>query len=282
MIHRINCDMNGVETIAHLIKAGLVKDHECRTYREYDKTVNALAQEVKPEDTVVIDTINRAVDMFLHWQFVSLRLKPGQTASDLDDVKNPPNTLQVYGQVPFYVFEALRGFPCQLIMLAHEGEKYFNAENGKVVKWTGEMNVANMPNVVPPEGVVQGAGALLPGKAHQAATQMTSDIFRVGKLMEDKVVDRDGKQVKFLKGTRVLNVSDTVQVLAKVHVAIEQYRKLRDEIYNPTLPILYGVLGLTPKVLMFYGPEGVGKTTLACSVAQAQYDANVKKEKKSV
>jgi AAA+ superfamily predicted ATPase len=39
------------------------------------------------------------------------------------------------------------------------------------------------------------------------------------------------------------------------------------------------MLGLKPRVILFYGPQGVGKSTLACSVAEAEYRA---KEKKSV
>jgi hypothetical protein len=278
MIYRLDLDLNGTETIDHLIKAGLVENIECRTFKEYDKAVQALGSKVKPDDMVIVDTINRAVDLFLHWQFITLRLKPGQSMSDLDDVKNPPNTLQVYGQAKHYVVEPLRGLPCPLVILSQEAEKFFNAENGKVVKWTGEMLTANIPNALPPEGLVQGAGARLPGSTHEALMDMTSDVFRVGRLMEDKNdLNNKGETVKYKAGTRVLNVSDTVACLAKVHVQIEQYRKLRDNLYSPTLPKIYNMLGLKPRVILFYGPQGVGKTTLACSVAEAEYKSKLPK-----
>lgn len=274
MIYRLDCDLNGSETIDHLIEAGLVTNIECRTYKEFDKAFAMVANKVEKDDTVILDTVNRAVDLFLNWQFITLRLKPGQTLSDLDDVKNPPNTLQVYGQIKHYVIEPLRGLPCQLIILSQETEKFFNAENGKLVRWTQESNTANLPNVIPPEGIVAGAGARLPGGTHDALMDMTSDVFRVGRLMEPRIVEEDGKKTRYATGTRVLNVSDTVACLAKVHVKVAQYRKLRDNLYHPTLPKIYAMLGLKPRVILFYGPQGVGKTTLACGVAEAEYKTN--------
>jgi hypothetical protein len=280
MIYRINTDCNGNEAIQHLINANLVTDIECRDYIAYDKAVQKLASTVKPTDCIIVDTINRAAEMFLYWQFIGIRLKPGQSPSDLKDVTNPSNTLSIYGQIPFYVVETLRGIPCQLIILAQEGDKFFNAETGRMVKWDKESATGALPDALAPEGLVQGVAARLSAAAMRAVGDMTSDTFGLRRLMSDEVgVSEDGTEKKYKRGTRCLNVSDTVAILAKIHVAIEQYRKLRDSLYHPTLPKLYTMLGVIPKVLLFYGANGTGKTTLACSIAEAEYRA---KEKKNV
>lgn len=272
MIYRIDTDCNGTETIQHLIDDGLVENIECRDYKTYDKTVQKLASSVKPDDLVIVDTINRAAEQFLFWQFVSLRLKPGQSPSDLPEVTNPSNTLSVYGQIPYYVIETLRGIPCQLIILSQESDKFFNAETGRLTKWTKESAVAALPDALPPEGLVLGAAARLSASALQALGDLTSDTFALHRLMQDTPgTGPDGKTYNYKRGTRVLNVSDTVAILAKVHVKVEQYRLLRDNLYDPTLPKLYKMLGLKPRVILFYGPNGTGKTTLACSDAEAQY-----------
>ena len=273
MIYRIDTDCNGTETIQHLIDDGLVENIECRDYKTYDKTVQRLASSVKPDDLVIVDTINRAAEQFLFWQFVSLRLKPGQSPSDLPEVTNPSNTLSVYGQIPYYVIETLRGIPCQLIILSQESDKFFNAETGRLTKWTKESAVAALPDAMPPEGLVLGSAARLSASALQALGDLTSDTFALHRLMQDTpgVTAKDGTPCIYRRGTRVLNVSDTVAILAKVHVKVEQYRLLRDNLYDPTLPKLYKMLGLKPRVILFYGPNGTGKTTLACSEAEAQY-----------
>lgn len=272
MIYRVNTDLNGNEAIQHLIDAKLVTDIECRTYREYDKAVQALASKVQPDDTVIVDTINRAAEQFLYTQFVGNRLKPGQSPSDLTEVTNPSNTLTIYGQIPFYVIEQLRGLPCQLIMLSQEADKFFNAETGRLVKWDKESATGALPDTLPPEGLVQGAAARLSAAALRIVGDMTSDIFGIHRLMADTPgIGDDGKEYRFKRGTRVLNVSDTVAILAKVHVSVEKYRQLRDNLYNPTLPKLYKMLGVKPKVLLIYGPNGTGKTTFACSTVELEH-----------
>ena len=271
MLHRVDIDLNGCEAFQHLIDEGLVTNHECKTYREYDKCIDKLGKTVSPGDVIVVDTLNRAVDLFLDWQLIQVRLKPGQTPSDLQEITNPSNLLNLYGQCGNYVIEPLRGIPCQLIMLCHEGEKFFDAKTGRVVKYDRESNTGSLPDLVAPEGLVLGAAARLPAKAMRTAFDMCSDVFRIGRLMHEKIDEIDGKRIKFPAGTRVLNVSDTVAILAKVHVAVEQYRKLRDNLYDPTLPRLYRMLGLKPRVLMFYGPPGVGKSALAVSVQEDEY-----------
>ena len=279
MIYRINTDMNGNEAIQHLIDAKLVTDIECRTYKEYDKAVQALASKVKPDDCVIIDTINRAAEMFLYWQFIGIRLAAGQSPSDLPKVANPSETLSIYGQIPFYVIEQLRGLPCQLVILSQEGDKFFNETTGRLTKWNKESAKGELPDTIPPEGLVLGTAARLSAAALQALGDMTSDIFGIHRLMSDTPgVAEDGKTYNFKKGTRVLNVSDTVAILAKVHVSVEKYRQLRDNLYNPTLPKLYNMLGVKPKVLLIYGPNGTGKTTFACSTVELEHQKTIAKK----
>ena len=74
-------------------------------------------------------------------------------------------------------------------------------------------------------------------------------------------------EVRFPAYTRFLQLRDSEEFVAKLHVQPEYDAKVPKVLSNPTLPKLYEILGKKPAWLLLYGPPGVGKTTLACSEA---------------
>jgi hypothetical protein len=262
LIYTLDADIGGTEVVQHLIDAGLVKRYPCQMFKDFDRAVLDIIPQAQPGDTVIIDTISSLANqtrgdhklgtdvMDEIWAKSHLFFgdKQGMLAYEAtqQQIMRRVRNLMSYGEK----FIAAGKDPLRLIVLAHQREQ------------------------VDPVTQMKGSfGPDLNQAFFSALYGTASDMFRLDVQIGDLMNDETG-QVKVPDGTRVLYIKRTDEHITKNRCAMDVSTRLPKGILNPTLPKLYEVLHRKPRCLVIYSPGGAGKTTLAHSVAQAEYEAS--------
>jgi hypothetical protein len=243
----LDADMNGSDSIQHLVDAKLINYIPITSHDLFDKTIIGLLNIVGPNDLVILDTASASAETH-RWDS---KLGNDPTASLMDKRRlylgGDANYLTVYAWTSDSLMRRLknlRALDCRIITTSHEDETMDMASLTK--KRGPQMNKA----------------------LYKSIMQSTSDVFRMYELFEP-VLNEDGT-VKVPSGTRVLQLAKTEEAVAKFHVQPTKALSIPPTIYVPLqggLHKLYSILGKRPSWLHIYGAEGVGKTAFACSEA---------------
>jgi hypothetical protein len=237
----LDFDLNGADSIAHLIASGKVTHMECDTYIAFESYFKELLPKVGPEDLVIVDTLSKAADTTRG--DMKLGVDPGEALWDkrglyLGGDKNYLTVYEAAGQFLMRRLRNLRARGARIITTAHEDEQFDQTTLTK--KRAPAMNDA----------------------LYKSLMGSSSDVFRLRQTDED--IDMgNGKMLPAY--SRVLDLRPDGEAVTKFHVSPERSESLPRRIVHPTLPKLYKALDKKPSWLVLYGPPGVGKTTLATS-----------------
>jgi hypothetical protein len=262
VIYLLDADLNGDDSVRHLVLAGKVKyvpmtNHEAfesvvtkllpLVYRERNESGNFLC---KPEelDTVILDSAPAMAEL-MRWDS---KFGSDPTKTILDKRKlylgGDANFLTVYNWTTDAIMtrlKNLRAAGARVITTSHTDESVDPASLTK--KMSPDMNDA----------------------LRKSMMRACSDVFRMYELF-DPIVNKTTGEVSVPAGFRILQLAKNDEAVAKYHVTDEYATKIPKEITVPPtggLHKLYVVLGKRPSWLHLYGAEGVGKTTFACSEA---------------
>jgi hypothetical protein len=262
MIHLIDADICGSETVQHLVTAGLVKTYSVQHFKEYDELVSRLIPTLTHEDTVILDTITSlatqtrgdfrlGVSNESVWDRHEKFFKDATGYSGYDAaqqmimcrLRNINALVDAEGRRP------------QIIVTAHERDQR-DALTG-----------------------MSAAGPSLNEKFYETLMGSARDVFRLTIQFGD-VVDEHGT-VRVKDGERLLHMRASPDQIIKVSARREISEKLPKMMKDPTLPKLYKLMDKRSSWIVVYAPPGAGKTTFVCSQAQELYDAQHKTIKKA-
>jgi hypothetical protein len=248
MIYLLNADLNGNDSIAHLIDGGKVKELECGTFEAFDNHSRALLTKVSSGDIVIVDTLTslanttRGDAKLGNDESESLWDKREKFLGD----KNYLTVYELAGQLIMRRLKNLRARGCHLITTTHEDEQ---RDDGTLMrKRAPALNAA----------------------LYRSLMGASSDVLRM-QVLTDPITNSKG-EVKVPAGVRTLQLRVTDDAVIKTHVRREIGEKLPKYIYNPSWEKLVKVLGKTPSWLVLYGPPGVGKTSLSTDAAEIPHD----------
>ena len=245
----MDTDLNGTDSYQFLIDAGLVKHLPVPTFQEFERLIQLLMPNVKPEtDIVFLDTISQLA----HATRGDAKFGT-DTTLDVWDKKDlflsgDKNYLTVYemaGQMILRRLRNLRATGVRVIVSAHEADQVDLA----IKKRAPDMNKA----------------------LYGSFKSITSDMFRMW-LLPQNVLGPDGQTVKYQAGTRLVTMKPSPEAAAKIHVdpfAADQVPATVaiENTFVPVLPKVYSYLWKLPSFLAIYGEPGVGKTTAGVSEA---------------
>ena len=246
MIYLLMSDLAGLDSVKHLVDAKKIVHIPIQEYDDFVNAIKLVLPKVSAGDLVIVDTLNR-----------------------LSEIMRAP-IARAGKEVDFSLAGSIKALS--------DGEKYALPSYTKVK----EVVITNLSNIVRRGGHVitilhemdaEGDMGVKPKKRLPSINQdfwsglkgCVSDIFRMYHITEP-MMDNAG-EVRFPAYTRFLQLRDSEEFVAKLHVQPEYDAKVPKVLSNPTLPKLYEILGKKPAWLLLYGPPGVGKTTLACSEA---------------
>jgi hypothetical protein len=267
VIWTIDADIGGTETVQHLIDAKLVTKFTAQSLRDFDEAVMHILGHAQPEDEVVIDTISALANQ------TRGDLKLGYNYEEPIWDKSEIFFRDKFGQLGYeaaqqLIMRRIRNLRALAETWEDTGKKAFTVTI-----------LSHQRDVIDPNTGIKGsAGPDVNPAFFAALLNVASDMFRLDMYTEDELTE-DGK-VKYPKGTRVLYLRKTMDMIAKDRCTTEVSGKLPKGIINPTLPKLYEVLKRKPRMLVVYAPPGVGKTTLAHSNAQAVFNQQQEAKKK--
>lgn len=260
VIRLYDFDLTGADSIQHLIDAGLVQRISCESFREFESRLMADLPRITPDDLTVLDTFTSAVDTTRINS--KLGINPAESIWEkrslyLGGDKNYQTSYNYASEaimVRMRNIASLHNSKTHIIILAHEDR---------------ELDQQSLTYKRGPQANPAAVKMLIRG---------STDLMRLTVQQED-VLDKEGN-VKRPAGTRLLHLRSTEEQIAKVHVAIALDRTLPSAIANPTMSKVRRILQKNPSILTIYGSAGVGKTTLAVSDAEEQYQAQFTEEKK--
>jgi len=261
VIYMLNADITGDETVAHLVRAGLVTSLTCQMFRDFDDHIMDLIPKLAPGDVVIIDSISSlanqtrgdhklgtdVLESVWDRSEIFFRDKYGQLgyeAAQQQIMRRVRNIVAVGKNMTDQGAE-----PCRLYITAHQRDQ-----------------------IDPLTGIKGAFGPDLNTQFFNTLYATASDMFRLDVALED-ITDPDTGAVKVAADTRMLYLKRSAEQICKNRCAPDVARRLPAGFKDPTLPKLWRVLGRTAPCLVIYSPGGVGKTTLVCSEAQALYDA---------
>lgn len=242
----LEADQNGTDSVQHHIDAGRVQVRFCPSHEKFEKALIEIQRIAEAGDTIVVDTVNSAVDSHR----LDAKFGTDPFASLLDRkhlyLSGDKNYATVYNWTTDSMIRRLKNVVAcgiHLVTVSHESAAV-NALTG-IKERAPQMNPALL----------------------DIFKRAPSDIVRLTVLTQP-IMHADGQTVRFPIGTRMLQLRQTDEAIAKYKVIPERTDKI------PTLlPIplvggmhrLISVLGKRPTWLHCYGEPGVGKTTFALS-----------------
>jgi hypothetical protein len=256
VIHLIDADLSGADSVQHLIDAKLVQWHPVASYDQFILVADGLLKTATPADSVVVDTVTKLAetlrDNLLHGAYPDDSLLAAQKAMAGETLSR--NAYAEAQRVVMRRLRNLRNRGVKIITVLHEDDQR-NPYETTLNKRAPAVNKAFF----------------------ESLTGASSDIFRLT-FARDDIKDAKG-DVKFARDTRFLQLRDSEDALAKYHVSPEVSSKLPRLLSNPSMPKLRTILEKDPSWLIVYGSPGTGKTSLVCSDAEETYQANKKKAK---
>lgn len=251
-IYLFDFDLTGADSIAHLIDAGLVTRIACDSFDGFERALIPLMPRIIPEDLIVIDTFTSAVDTTR----VSAKLGDDLAAS-------------IWSKRGLYTggdknYQTVYNYATDAMMLRIRNIAALNNSKTHVVILAHEDQERDPLTLTLKRGPQANPAAV------KTLIRCSTDIMRLTVQTEDEV-NEDGS-IKRAAGARILYLKNTDEHICKVHTAMDVSRKLPAGIMNPTMSKIRKVLNKNPSILTIYGAAGSGKTTLATSDAQEQYD----------
>lgn len=246
-IYRMNADENGTDSIQAYINDGRVTDLECPTFEAFDQHRVELQRKIVPGDIIILDTITRMLettrtDRQLGNEIDAPLWEPVKVNKYFGD-KEYLAVYNMAAQLTMRALHNLRARGAQIIVIAHESEV---KDPMAGMKMAGpNVNPAMVDNLI---------GA-------------SSDVFRLVNLTTP--LRNDTGEVVLPADTRVLYLRRTDDMTAKFQVARELSAGIPKAIVDPTMQKLYETLGKRPAFLTVYGHPGAGKSTFACTAADA-------------
>jgi hypothetical protein len=261
MIYLFDCDLNGSDSIQHLIDQKKIEYIPTPSQEIFERTCIKLLPKVQKDDLIIVDTIASLAETS------RLDAKLGSDSSkNLLDKKHlyldgDKNYLTVYSWSGDSIIRRLKNFigtdvGCRVITTSHESEEIDPASLTK--KRAPELNPALFKTII----------------------RVTSDIFRMYELF-DPIMKADGQSVAVPAGERMLQLRKSDDAVTKYHVVPEHARNVPKTMVVPLtggLHRLYEKLHKRPTWLHIYGVAGVGKTTFICSEADPPPVSRGKKE----
>ena len=244
-IYRFDADSTGVDSIQTYIDTGAIVNIPCPTFDEFDKKARALWDEIVPDDAVIFDTLSSLLETTRGDMMLGSNPQDSlweQHTKYFGD-KQTLNTYRGAQNLTLRRIKNLTNREAYCIVVCHESE--------------GKDPMATMKMAVP---------MVNPAMVDDLIASCT-DVFRLSQITSDIY---DGGKVVLAKDDRVLYLRRTDEYTAKYHVDPERTdpRKIPNGIKDPTMEKLCGVLHKIPRCLCIYGPPGVGKSTLAASIAK--------------
>lgn len=246
MIHYLACDGNGVDSISDVLSKKTEITHvPISSYEEFDRYVASIVNKVTPKDLVILDTLNMLATMTRG--DMSLGTDPLANLWDLRGKitgnKNHGADYEATGQMIMRRLKNLcrNGQGARIIVACHEAEKMDESTIPPTKKRGPDVNPALL-------------GALLGS---------SSDVFRLFTVKEE--ITNDEGKILIPVGTRVLQLKETDEVIAKCQVPMSMVGKIKKALPNPTLPALYEHIGKKPTWCTIYGASGAGKSTFCTS-----------------
>ena len=254
MIYLLNCDLNGNDSIQHLIDGKQITEFECGTFEAFDRACRSLLTKVGPEDTVIVDTLTSLANTTRG--DAKLGTEDSESLWDKrEKFLGDKNYLTVYelaGQLIMRRIKNLRARGAHIITTTHEDEQ---RDDGTLLrKRAPALNAALFRSLM---------GA-------------SSDVLRLQILTEP--IKNDKGETKVPAGVRTLQLRVSDDAVIKTHVRRDISDKLPKFIINPTWEKLTAALGKNPSWLVLFGPPGVGKTTLSTERTTNQPNAEQEPE----
>lgn len=247
MIFYYAADGNGTDSLDDVLQAKTkeITHVPVSSYDEFDRHVASIVSKVTLKDLVILDTLNMLAtmtrgDMALGTDPLALLW---DQRHKITGNNNHGASYEATGQMIIRRLKNLcrNGQGARIIVTCHEAEKLDESTIPPTKKRGPDVNPALL-------------GALLGS---------SSDVFRLRALKEN--ITNDDGQVILASGTRILELRETDEIMAKFHVPLGRVDQIKRALPNPTLPMLYEHLGKKPTWLTVYGASGSGKSTFVTS-----------------
>lgn len=249
MIYLLDADLNGLDSIQHLIDESKVTWLPCHTFKAFEDHVRNLLNTVTENDTVILDTITSLANTTRG----DMKLGTDTDKSIWDQRQifmADKNYLTVYeaaGQSIMRWIRNLRARGAKIVVTTHEDDQ--RDDGTRLTKRAPAVNAA----------------------LYRALMGASSDVLRL-QILNQPITDSKGV-VKVPAGVRALQLRVDDDAVIKTHVRLEIGEKLPKMLFKPTWAKLVETLGKTPSFLVLYGPPGSGKTTLATGAASVSAEA---------
>jgi hypothetical protein len=235
-----------------------LKTFKLATYQEYENCADALVEEIKPNDLVIVDTLSQLVEATLEYLKERAMAAAGITkASEAIALFEKVSAFgRDYKDSKGLILQKIKNLSARgarIILNVHQKSAYMDADRASIVSTFRGI----------PMDSVKVIGPSLNNQLFEQVNARATDIYRLSRFNED-VKDDEGN-VSVAYGTRLLHLTENPGDVIKSSAPPDKLASLREGLLNPTLPKLYTLIGGKPEMMVVYSPPGVGKTTFALS-----------------
>jgi len=260
MIYHLDCDLKGLPyQYRDIASEGTrLKTFKLATYQEYEACCDTLAEQVTPNDFVVVDTLSQLVEATLEY----LR----ERAMAANGIVRASDAIELFEKVSAFgrdykdskglIMQKIKNLSARgarILLNVHQKSAYMDSDRAAIVSTFKGIPMDAVKMITPS----------LNNQLFEIVNARATDIYRLSRYNEDVIDEAGNMTIPY--GTRLLHLSENPNDVIKSSAPPDKIASLRAGMLNPTLPKLYALIGGKPEMMVVYSPPGVGKTTFALS-----------------